>query len=832
MRKLLLLATGLALCSTMAEAKDITPSQARAIAAKYVTVGQAKKMRQFKAPAAGNTAAAPDFYAFNDAHGNGFVLIAGDDCVTPVLGYSTTGSFSQDDMAPAFKAWLDAVSADITAMRTSGNGTAKTADADANDQPTIVVAPLIKTQWNQRTPYNDQTPTIGGAHAMTGCVATALAQVMKYYEWPVTGTGSVHYDTPTYDSKTIDVDFTKSTYDWANMRDTYTTTDGTPGWNEAEGNAVAMLMHDIGAAIHMQYGTQSSGSWNSDIVNTVSRHFGYNATNYKKANYNTGEWMTLIKQQLDAHNPLAYAGQEKNGGHEFVVDGYDSNDYMHVNWGWSGNGDGYFTFHKFGTGTYSFTQSMSFVVMTPNKTGIAQTETPVATNVVWYIGEDGNDVKSVDADKADFAAHVTISIQHTSWKNLDAEMRYTLKDAAGNIVKTWGEGTIATTSAAEATKTGLDITGETLDGIADGTYSMAMQFRDKRTDGTRFDEWSDGLLLLCNLNVTISNGHITLQAHYINNAPVVVKSFTLDKTDIDFGDNITWQASLDTSNDEDNIANNIVIVFENTDDPDAKLVYADKAEISVFHGIDNTFSQNVSIIATDRLREGHYKVYLIVADANGYYRPEIPGGAIPVSVKFNNAKYAMAYVDKATVTLDCGDMGTKKLDATSDEVHYIDMSDESGAEELLFDLDVKWNVPETVPAPYFVYYYLLATVEGNDPVNLNTETGESNVDTPLKLSALVYDDVFDEKNYGKLITWSVCYSVPYARLMPVMNDKNGNQFTFKTCIYDKTTGISDITTKAQPTERFDIQGRRIAEPAKGINIVRMSDGKVKKVLVK
>lgn len=832
MRKLLLLATGLALCSTMAEAKDITPSQARAIAAKYITVGQAKKVRQFKAPAAGNTAAAPDFYAFNDAQGKGFVLIAGDDCVTPVLGYSNTGAFSQDDMSPALKAWLNAVSADITAMRKSGNGTAKTAEADNNDsdQPTIVVAPLIKTKWNQRTPYNDQTPTIGGAHAMTGCVATALAQVMKYYEWPVTGTGSVHYDTPTYDDKTIDADLSKSAYDWANMCYTYTTTDGTPSWNEAEGNAVALLMHDIGAAIRMQYGTQSSGSWNSDIVNTVSRHFGYNATNYKKVNYNTRDWMALIKQQLDAHNPLPYAGQEKNGGHEFVVDGYDSNDYMHVNWGWSGNGDGYFTFHKFGTGTYSFTQSMSFVVMTPNKTGIAQPEMPVATNVVWYIGQEDSEETSVDADKADFAAHLGINVQHTSWRNLDAETRYAVKDADGNIVKTFGEGTIATTSATELAKASIDVTGETLDGIADGTYKLVMQFRDKRTDGTRFDEWTDGVPLLCDMYVTIASGHITINVQYINSDQIVVKSFSLDKTNIELGDKLTWQVSLDTQNGGDNVAGNMALVFENTDDPNARLAPVDKAEVSVFSGIDNTFAQTASIVGSDRLVEGNYKVYVVFSDRNGLHYPEMPGGAIPVTVKVNTAKFATAYADKVAVTLDCDNMGMKEFDA-DDNIHYIDMSDDAGATELFFDVDVKWNVPEAAPAPYLVYYYLVAGVEGQQPQILKTETSNSNEDFKLNISSILFDDMFYE-NYGKLITWSVYYTVPYTSQAPLMRYKDGKEFVFKTCFYDNTTGISDIATEAKTTERFDIQGRRIAEPAKGINIVRMSDGKVKKVLVK
>lgn len=840
MKSRLLFAAGLALCSLAAAAKDITPSQAKAIAAKYVNVGQAKKASRFKAPSA-TAAVAPDFYVFNDVQGKGFVLIAGDDCVTPVLGYSHTGELDQDNMAPALKAWLDGVSADIVAKRAGGGGVAPTAEgaaptADDSDAPTVVVAPLVKTQWNQKAPYYDQTPLVDGRQSMTGCVATALAQVMRYYQWPVTGTGSVHYDTPSFDTKTMDVDFSQSTYDWANMRETYVTADGTPQWNEAEGKAVAHLMKDIGAAIHMNYHYTSSGSWGNDIPNTVSRHFGYDAVDYKKSDYCSRDWVALIERQLDGSTPLVYAAQSaKNGGHEFVIDGYDSRDYLHVNWGWSGSGDGYYTFANFGNP--NFNQYMSFVVMKPNKSGTPQPEVQTSTLVSAILSKDGTDTNSIEGDKADFAAHIAVNMQHASWKPLDALMRYALKDAQGNIAKTWGDGTVTTESATVMTTVTTDLTGADLDGLADGTYYLTVQLKDKRTDGTRFDDWDEIDYATSRVVVTIDGSRIAMANENLYNAPVVVKSMTLDKATVYMGETLSCKVSLDTSNGGDNLENPLLVVLKSTDDDTKPIVILGDATISVFGGLNNEFTLNFDVKETTKLSAGNYVAYLYAVTADDYTRLEIPGGPVPVEIKLDKSLFCYPYIDSYSLQLD-GDEGKVDCDLSDGKVIDVDLSDEKGLASLIFNFGVKWAHPATAKptAPYSILYQVAYSLDGHSYAGAGSDTGDgtglNDSDSNVSIDVSVFDELFEEANYGKTLSWSFYSNVPYSEISQPMAYKDGSEIIIKTYLHDSTLGISDITTKAQPTERFDIQGRRIAAPAKGLNIVRMSDGKVKKFMVK
>lgn len=826
MRKLLLLSAGVAFLAMPAGAKDITLSQAKAIAAKYVTLGQGKKAQRFKAPSATATSA-PDFYAFNDVNGKGFVLIAGDDCVTPVLGYSTNSTFSQDDMAPSLKAWLDAVSADIQTKRENGKAAATVTDSDNR---TVVVEPMVKTHWDQSRPYHDLTPTINGMSTMTGCVATAVSQVMNFYQWPVKGTGSIHYDTPSYDTKTMDVDFSQSTYDWNNMCNDYTLTNGVPDWNETQGKAVAQLMHDVGAAVRMSYGVQSSGAWGADIANAMRTYFSYNAKHYQKYDYTTPEWIELNKKLLDSGTPLIYGAQSyKNGGHEYIIDGYDSNNFLHVNWGWSGKGDGFFTFNNFGTGTALFNLYMNIVQITPNKTGTTEPEEQTMTLVIADILKDGQTTDEVKAEKADFSAQLSLNIQHASWRNVDGMMRYALKDANGDIVKTFGDRAVTTTSATETTKVEEAITGETFEGIADGTYALTVQLKDKRTDGTPFDEWCDCIYGPKHLSVNISNGVIALNNVLHNNGHIVVKSLQFDKNTADFGEDLTWKVTFDTSDNEDNLMSNAVLMLKNTDDPTAKSVIASDIDVTVFAGQKNEFATTFKLLNSANFKPGNYQAVIYIYNPFESYREDIPGDPVTLTVSINPDRYAKAYVDKASMTLHMDDGQDVDCDLSDGKVVNIDMSQD--VSDVYFDYDVKWITPTPAPARYQVYYHLVAEINGKKENKL-TLGYLSEDDATVHFEINTFDEVFDEENYGKEVIWQIYYNVPYSSINYPVYDKNGNEVNIKSYIYDSTTGINDLNAQTQGKEYFDLQGRRISAPAKGINIVRTANGKTKKVLVK
>lgn len=201
------------------------------------------------------------------------------------------------------------------------------------------VAPLLgRIQWNQDSPYNNLCPIINastGERAATGCVATAMAQVMRYYKWPARGAGSNQY---TYSNNTLYLDFSQTVFDWNNMTETYSATS-----TQAQNDAVATLMYNCGVAVKMSYGPSSS-AYSNDMALALINNFGYDPKlQYANRNYYTKtEWQDLLKTDLDALRPILYGGNSDSGGHQFVCDGYDTNNLFHINWGWGGQADGYF----------------------------------------------------------------------------------------------------------------------------------------------------------------------------------------------------------------------------------------------------------------------------------------------------------------------------------------------------------------------------------------------------------------------------------------------------------------------------------------------------------
>ena len=237
-----------------------------------------------------------------------------------------------------------------------------------------MVAPLIQTKWNQNKYYNNLCPAVSDGidgKAFTGCVATAMAQIMKYWSYPSSGIGSHFY---TWREQTLSANFGETTYDWNNMADYYeyyyvNGTDpyaqGLPEPSEVEISAVATLMYHCGVSVEMNYGgnsTGGSGAANYYVANALKTYFNYkNTAQHKQKSYNStvyytdDQWIAMLKAELDADRPIQYGGQDPNpngGGHAFVCDGYNSDDYFHFNWGWAGHYNGYFSINNLDTGAY------------------------------------------------------------------------------------------------------------------------------------------------------------------------------------------------------------------------------------------------------------------------------------------------------------------------------------------------------------------------------------------------------------------------------------------------------------------------------------------------
>ena len=280
-------------------------------------------------------------YVFN--FDGGFVIVAADDCSSPILGYSDRGNFDYETAPDGLRFMLSEISRGIGTVALQGNPVSndilcrwKNLEAYGvmhPDKNFPVVGPLVQLKWNQDYPYNMYVP----AGCPTGCVATAMAQLMKYWEWPVTGTGEHSYIAMGYGEQYAN--FGATTYDWDNMVEVYTSSA-----TQEQREAVATLMYHCGVSVNMMYEPDGSGAFSTDVPVAINTYFSYSdqATHISKSGHTYDEWIALLKSNIDQHIPLYYSGQSTEGGHAFICDGYDNDDLFYFNWGWGGSANGYF----------------------------------------------------------------------------------------------------------------------------------------------------------------------------------------------------------------------------------------------------------------------------------------------------------------------------------------------------------------------------------------------------------------------------------------------------------------------------------------------------------
>lgn len=343
------------------------------------------------------------FYIFNGEDGEGFVIVAANDVVRPILGYSRTNSFDCDDMQDGMKWWLSEYSKKINYAINSNLLPSKEVEeewallkSNTSLAATEIVSPLVTTKWDQAPYYNDKCPynifaVATNFHTLTGCAATALAQVMKFWEWPQIGSGYHSYSTNWYGTQSAN--FGATYYDWNNMPTKLTSSS-----SSTQVNAVATLMFHCGVSMDMDYGYNASGIREaSQVVNAVKGYFRYSSSTraIHKSDYTEANWISTIKAQLDASKPMVYIGIGTGGGHAFVCDGYDSRDYFHFNWGWSGDKDGFYPVtdlapgpNGYGSGTTGdFTAEQWAIVDMVPRTASANVAN-LQLNSNWYLSSD------------------------------------------------------------------------------------------------------------------------------------------------------------------------------------------------------------------------------------------------------------------------------------------------------------------------------------------------------------------------------------------------------------------------------------------------------------
>ena len=430
---LLLIALLTTVCSAL-WAEPISESQARSIAASFMA-SRAKQLTPLrkarKAPknTADSTAtAAAAYYVFNADEG--YVIVAGDDRAPAVLGYSDEGTFVDDDVPVAMQALLDGYAAQITALEQGATSTALRTSGAA-------ITPLLKTQWNQDSPYNKLMPSLpSGEQAVTGCVATALAQVMAFWKWPACPTRKL----PEYTSETLLIHMPELPvvdFRWDILQNNYLKTD-----TESDAaRAAATLNLYCAQAMQMDFKTESSGANTSAIPSTAHTFFDYDADAHFEArlNYSTQEWADLIYGELEAGRPVIYSGSKKSGGHAFVCDGYDGSGLFHINWGWNGQGNGYFLLNVLnpdeqGTGSasgaYGYVLSQSALVgFQPNKGSSNRLEISSVNFVV------NSYVDTRESTGDNFSVNVTGEFHNSTSDTLAVRYGWGLYDESGNFVE-------------------------------------------------------------------------------------------------------------------------------------------------------------------------------------------------------------------------------------------------------------------------------------------------------------------------------------------------------------------------------------------------------------
>ena len=388
-------------------AEHVTPETAQKVAKTFLNNNGAKSAQLTDLT---NVAGFSNLYIFNGEEG--FVVMAADNCVQPILGYSLTGKFVAENMPSNVSGWLQGYNDEIQyAIEHQMRATDETAQLwndliEGNSKAaraTTVVNPLVQTTWDQNgfyyysggqlhifELYNNLCPydNTAGERTVTGCVATAMAQIMKYWSYPAQGIGSHSYTPYTRpDLGVQSANFGSTNYSWSNMPNSLSQSS-----SDVQINAIAVLMYHCGVSVDMMYDISANGgsaAYAEDIPNALRNYFNYKSTaNIKyKSSYSNNNWINLLKAELNASRPIEYNGRGDAGGHAFVCDGYNSSNQFHFNWGWSGSNDGFYSLTSLnpgsggaGGGGYNFTDNQSAIF------GIEPGSTlPAPTNLTYAL---------------------------------------------------------------------------------------------------------------------------------------------------------------------------------------------------------------------------------------------------------------------------------------------------------------------------------------------------------------------------------------------------------------------------------------------------------------
>ncbi|MDY5656998.1 MAG: C10 family peptidase [Prevotella sp.] len=374
------------------------------------------------------------YYLFDNGNNRGFVIVSGDDKLPEVIGYATSGSLSEQEMPVQLKSLLEAFEKQYKEMagddaRLERAMAERNALAESSAAANVTVSPLLgDIAWAQETPYNNQCPTFTNGQAATGCVATAMAQVIRYHQYPT----QLQHDIPSYTSQS---GFTSSvipasstTYDYDKMLEQYVS----GNYSDEQASAVATLMLHCGCAVQMEYGVAGSYAITSSTSHVLGAYFAYDKSTLAfvdRCDYSLEEWCSIIDHELSHNRPIIYEGRTlSNEGHAFVCDGANGDGFYHINWGWSGSGNGYFDISILnpfdaesttGAGGYNIGMGMTIGIKPSTEEGTAPIAKAKGLNA---------HVKSVDMENRT----VNVDVYNMSYNDFTGWVALAVKEGTGH----------------------------------------------------------------------------------------------------------------------------------------------------------------------------------------------------------------------------------------------------------------------------------------------------------------------------------------------------------------------------------------------------------------
>lgn len=589
-------------------ARPITKSAAENIARGFMSKRCSKSASlaclPHKSAVKGSSGDVAPYYIFNIGNREGFVIVSGDDNAEPVLGYSDRGELDLDNMPANMVEWLrlNELYVENCAKRESSTvGTSRTGNG------TVVVEPLLgDIMWGQDFPFNEMCPTYysGGQnlHYYVGCVATAATQIMRYYRYPQQGTGSKSY---VFKGQTLSADFGNTTYDWDNMLAFYPS----DGVSQEQIDAAATLAYHFGVSVEMEYAENGSGALSMLVPHALKTYFGYDkATTMRRRNfYSATEWLELIKHELDNNRPVYYGATSDSGlgGHAFVCDGYDSEGYVHINWGWYGMSNGYFLVNHLnpddlgeggGTGGYNTDQEIITGIQ-PSTGGTTDFDRPLYGLLSLKCSDYGSDFTLMS------------SVNNYDVTPFDGQIAavVTRDGQIIDILKTDGESThidgFANSMSGLYFLTMRDIPTTVSEGIADGACEVRLAFKEADEDRWQFLRHENRERGYVAANIV--DGVLDLDEDAAPVPDVTVVGQIQNDGDIFAGGSALFSVTLQNNSSNFNLKN-VVVRFRSKDD--ASKVWDYENTVNIYDG--STESVKLLVNLADDMPSGDYDIIL------------------------------------------------------------------------------------------------------------------------------------------------------------------------------------------------------------------------------